>query len=201
MGRFNGSLLRRLVGHTDWVRSVAFSPSDPNLAAADGSTVRLWKVSDGMPLRTLEGHSEIVNSVTYSPNGATLPPRDRMITLRLWNVSDGKPIRTLIGHVSSVTSVAFSPDGATLASGSVDMHVRLWNVSDGRLLLTVERHTGCVNEVAILSGWDHAGLGLGRQDRPAVAGLNPTSAVTWRNLVRIALREVPMRATISWTRA
>jgi WD40 repeat protein len=50
--------LQTLEGHSDPVRSVAFSPDSARLASgSDDSTVKIWDASSGKCLQTLEGHS------------------------------------------------------------------------------------------------------------------------------------------------
>ena len=150
------STVRTLVGHTETVNSVAFSPDGKTLASGAGSgllwsndnTVRLWRVSDGKLLRTMEGHTNWVRSVAVSPDGKTLASGSDDNTVRLWRVLGRKLLRTLEGHTNTVMGVAFSPDGKTLASGSDDSTVRLWRVSDGKLLRTLEGHTNTVMGVA-----------------------------------------------------
>jgi WD40 repeat protein len=46
-----------LHGHTDSIRSIAFSPDGSLLASGDDPTVRLWEISSGNCLKTLLGHS------------------------------------------------------------------------------------------------------------------------------------------------
>jgi WD40 repeat protein len=139
------------------VYSVAFSPDGATLASGEhgartnvADSVRLWRVSDGMPLGTLgEQHTNAVYySVAFSPDGATLASGAGDGTVRLWRVADGMLLHTLEGHTNSVESVTFSPDGATLVSGSQDSTVRMWRVSDGMPLRTLEEHTNTVYGVA-----------------------------------------------------
>ena len=54
--------LQTLEGHTDWVRSVAFSHDGRRLASgSDDDTVRIWDTETGALQQTLEGHTAWVN--------------------------------------------------------------------------------------------------------------------------------------------
>ncbi len=149
----DGSLVRTLKGHTNAVKSVAFSPGGEFLASGSvGSkadqALCLWQVGDGLLLHTLEEQEEAqpdskgiyhgggVNSVIFSPNGEFLASGSVDGKIRLWRVSDGTLVRTLEGHNEGVYTVAFSPDGNILAStgGYDDKTVHLWRVADGTLL-------------------------------------------------------------------
>lgn len=91
---------RRLIGHENWVNSVAFSP--------DGK----WILSGGGG--TIAGHSD------------WKPGTD--MSIRLWAVESGKEVHRFTGHREAVKSVAFSPDGMFALSGSEDGTARVWRL-------------------------------------------------------------------------
>jgi WD40 repeat protein len=110
-----------LSGHTDAVKSVAFSPDGKTLASGslDG-TVRLWDVNTYQQIGgPLASHIGYVFSVAFSPDGKTLAAGGADGRVRLWDVGTHRQIGgPLAGHTGAVSSVAFSPDGKTLADGS-----------------------------------------------------------------------------------
>ena len=137
-----------LIGHTDAVNSVSYSPDGSQLVSGstDG-TVKLWDVSTEGITTTFTGHTDAVTSVAFSPDGVLFASASLDNTIKLWNVSTEENIGTLIGHTDAVTSVAFSPDGTLLASGSDDETVKLWDVQTHTDIATLEGYTDAITSV------------------------------------------------------
>ncbi len=147
-----GTLERKLTGHGDTVRAVAFAPGGEYLASTgDDKVVRLWTMPTGQPQRAFGGHAGWLGwgrAVAFSPDGTMLVSGGDDKTIRFWRVPDGELLQTLEGHANYVMAVAFSPDGALLASGSYDMTVRLWQMPQGEPLRSLAGHTNRVQAVA-----------------------------------------------------
>ncbi|MER5623907.1 serine/threonine-protein kinase [Streptosporangium sp. NPDC002544] len=140
-----------LVGHTNSVNAVAFSPDGTVLAtASDDGTARLWDVATRRQVgQPLTGHTDIVRAVAFSPDGTVLATGGLDKTVRLWNVATGRQVGSLTGHTEGVNVVAFSPDGTVLATGGLDKTVRLWDVATGRQVgRSLTGHNNSVNAVA-----------------------------------------------------
>lgn len=115
----------RLLGHSDVVAKVSFSPDGSMLASGSwDNTVKLWSFS-GELLHTLQGHKDSIWSVAFSPQGNILASASRDKTVKLWSLS-GEELQTLRGHSHWVVGVSFSPDGQTLATASWDNTIKLW---------------------------------------------------------------------------
>jgi WD40 repeat protein/tRNA A-37 threonylcarbamoyl transferase component Bud32 len=137
----NAALVATLIGHSDIVLSVAFSPDGRTLASGSGDkTIKLWDVQSQKQIATLTGHSSYLSSVAFSPDGRTLASGSQDWTIKLWDVQSQGQIAALTGHSDMVWSVAFSPDGRTLASGSYKM-IKLWDVLSQRQIATLTGHS------------------------------------------------------------
>src|SRR6187200_1550308 len=78
-------------GHTNFVRSLAYSPDGKTLASgSEDETIKLWDVKTKKEQATLKGHAAGVWSVTYSPDGKTLASGSKDGTIKLWDVKTKK---------------------------------------------------------------------------------------------------------------
>ena len=96
-----GTLLQTLVGHTNDVRAVAFSPDGSIIASGAGgwdgtgdATIKIWDVSTGVLITTLEGHGYWTSDVAFSSDGSYLisSGRDGLSPInpkiKIWRTSD-----------------------------------------------------------------------------------------------------------------
>ncbi len=129
-------------GHTDSVKSVAFSPDGHHIASgSDDETIRVWNVTTGETVAgPFTGHTDSVNSVAFSPDGRHIVSGSKDRTIRVLNATTGETVPDLFtGQASSVQSVAFSPDGHHIISGSSTSFLsqfshetlRVWNATTG----------------------------------------------------------------------
>ncbi|EMD36926.1 hypothetical protein CERSUDRAFT_155292 [Gelatoporia subvermispora B] len=151
IGRRRNNVLY-IKGHTNSVRSVAFSPNGAFIASgSDDRTVQMWNAQTGEEVtKPFVGHTDDVNAVAFSPDGAYIASGSSDMTVRLWNTVTGEEVRQpLSGHDGRIWSVAFSPDGTLIISASGDKTIRVWDIIMGRNTTKPLRgHAGEVNSVA-----------------------------------------------------
>jgi WD40 repeat protein/tRNA A-37 threonylcarbamoyl transferase component Bud32 len=134
-----------LKGHSDYVRSVSFSPDGRQIVSgSEDETLKVWDAETGQEMLTLKGHSGYVIGVAFSPDGRRIVSGSDDMTLKVWDAETGQEIRTLGGHSDYVTSVAFSPDGRRIVSGSEDNTLKVWDAETGQEKLTLEGHSDSI---------------------------------------------------------
>ncbi len=151
-----GFCLRRLAGHSDWVRCVAAS-ADGRLLASGGNdhSIIVWNVATGGKELTLSEHTHVVESLAFPPLGtevkldennhgkgkpqqhAYLVSGARDKTVRLWDAVTGQCLLTFADHENWVRAVCFHPSGQYVLSCSDDRTVRVLDLAKARCVRTL----------------------------------------------------------------
>ena len=147
--------LKTLVGHTDWICSVKYSPDGLRLASASSdNTIKIWDAVEGHLLKTLEGHEDEVVAVAFSPDGRLIASASCDQTVRLWDVITGKCLLIFRGHTNGVYDVSFSPTGHQLISASMDKTIRVWDIGTTKSH-SLEGHSGGIAAVSFSPDGKH----------------------------------------------
>jgi eukaryotic-like serine/threonine-protein kinase len=161
---------RTLLGHTDAVLAVAFSPDSRGLltASRDG-TARLWETDSGQLQHVLTGHEGAVTCAAFSPDGRralTLAPGPDRSAI-IWDAATGAKLARLklsskwdvrfqapgpgdppsLEFLTDYNTASFSPDGRLVitAFGEYpDMTVRVWDADSGTERTILKGHEGPV---------------------------------------------------------
>ncbi|KIK51727.1 hypothetical protein GYMLUDRAFT_979987 [Collybiopsis luxurians FD-317 M1] len=137
-----------MIGHTDYINSVAFSPDGSKIiSGSNDETIRIWDAVIGAQLKLIQGNSGGVHSVGFSCNGAKVVSGSWDGTICIWNALTGDQIKELVGHSNSITSVAIAPDSSKIVSGSYDRTLCIWDAVTGEQLKQLDSHTDCINSV------------------------------------------------------
>ncbi len=150
-----------LVGHTKYVRALAFSPDGKRLASISITprpqerTALLWDVDAGeritqFPLTTPEqrGYSSSDAGIAFSPEGNIIAG-GFWNEIVLWDATDAKTLMTIPQSEENQRPITlrFSPCGRYLASGAwwkgglKKTSICLWEVATGKNIATFKGHT------------------------------------------------------------
>jgi WD40 repeat protein len=134
MLKTNVMLKNTLIGHTDWITDLAFSPDKTLLASSSlDQTIKLWNVAQGTLVASL--HPGRITRLAFSADGTRLASGSRLRQwadgaispngIQIWEVATQKLLYTL--EAGLVNDLAFSPDGRSLAAGA--QKTTLWTLA------------------------------------------------------------------------
>ncbi|EXJ89129.1 hypothetical protein A1O3_02193 [Capronia epimyces CBS 606.96] len=140
-----------LVGHSNYVYSLAFSPKGNMLVSGSyDEAVFLWDVRAGRVMRSLPAHSDPVGGVDFLRDGSMVCSCAGDGLIRIWDAGSGQCLKTLVDEDRRpVTSVRFTPNGRFVLAWTLDNSIRLWRYTEGACVKTYQGH---VNQEYNLSG-------------------------------------------------
>jgi len=188
-------LIGRLVGLSERIESVVFSPDGKTLLICGGSAGRFgelqfWDWKEQKLVRSVLPSFDTVYGASFSSDGKRVAFGCADNSARIINVENGKQVLRLEHHLDWVFGTCFSQDGKSLISASRDRTVKLCETDTGAFIgnMTTLDPTqpassfrGLVKRPArdeCLTGGED---GIPRLYRAAVAG---APAATWPALMR-----------------
>ena len=120
--------VRRLIGHKDEIRDVAFLPDSRRaVSVGHGKAFKLWDVTTGSLLHDFAGHTANVTSVSLSGDGRLALTGCDDGLIRLWDLENRIELKKIPKkHSEPVIGVLLSTNGKGGLSTSLDGTIRQW---------------------------------------------------------------------------
>lgn len=131
--------VQRLIGLSQRIESINFSPDSSRLAVTGGSSgrlgeVQLWDVATGELLLSQQIGFDTISGGSFSPDGELLAFGCSDNTVRAIDTLTGEQKLHQGAHDDRVAACVFSPDGKHLVSAGRDMTVKLTEVETERFI-------------------------------------------------------------------
>ncbi len=138
-----GKILATLLGHTERIPSLVFSPDGRTLASGSfDKTVRIWDVAKQTQLRVLNGHQEWVNTVSFNAEGTILASASGGLAahsvenkIKLWDPNKGEEVASFGANRGRNFGLAVSEDGQKAVQFTTDYKqtiIEIWNLAKGQ---------------------------------------------------------------------
>lgn len=128
------SLAGRLVGRSQRIESVAFSPDGRYLVAVGGTSCRfgelqLWEVEPRRLVRAVEVGADVLYGVSFAPNGKMVACGGAERSAYLFEIPECRQVMRFDNHSDWVLSTAFSRDSKNFITTSRDKAIKLVEIA------------------------------------------------------------------------
>jgi hypothetical protein len=136
-----GACIAKLVGHTDSVKALAWSPDGTKLASGGyDNTIIIW--SQAAPQK-YEGHTDCVSVLAWSPTDNRLASCSHDGTIRIWDTVSGICLQQMRDSTGLVEALAWSPNEKLLATVNGGSVICVWDSAIGKPIQAIicrQRH-------------------------------------------------------------
>ena len=154
---YDGSSVRNLTGHTQWVNTLLYIPSISRLATGSVEwTIKIWDPSNGALINTLTSHTNVIVSLILLPNG-DMASASMDNCIKIWDVTNFN-CKNTISLVSSSTAykTMLRLQNGNVATGDSDSNIIIWRPIDAMLIQKLVGHTLQILSLAQLPNGDLA---------------------------------------------
>ncbi|HMF13819.1 MAG TPA: serine/threonine-protein kinase, partial [Gemmataceae bacterium] len=127
---------KKLSGHGNWIRSLAFSPDGKVLASGSLDwTMKLWNTDDWSLRGTLRGYKSEIMGLAFSADSSKLASTTLgkdVCAVRLWDVATGASAGNVGEPWAGLFAVAWLPGEKTLVTCGQDNQLNFWDVATGQ---------------------------------------------------------------------
>ncbi len=132
-------IVRRLIGMSERIEAVRFSPDGARLAVAGGlpgelGELQIWEISTGELTLSRPITSDTLQAVSWSPDGKSVACGGADTNLYVLDAETGEEKMEQGAHSDWLLDAVFSVDGKLLVSGSRDQTLKLVETESGRFV-------------------------------------------------------------------
>jgi WD40 repeat protein/beta-lactamase regulating signal transducer with metallopeptidase domain len=132
-------------------RALSISPDGKRVAAAAGSTVRLWELNTGKEVALLGGHWQAPSAIVLSPDGKTVVSWGFDRVVRRWEAASGKALGAFAAPARTRLA-AIRADGRIIALANADNTIRLHDTTTGKESRRIEGPRGGIAALTFAPG-------------------------------------------------
>ena len=143
----------QLAGHSDWIKSVAFSADGSRLlSAGNDGRVAVWDVERGKQVRSLR-HAVAIADVAFHPDGKSFAVVGFSAEMLIYTLADeAADVVRVPCPCADMRTIAYSLDGKFLAGGGRNGTIRIWSTTSYEQVRDTAAHRGRVRDLAFVDG-------------------------------------------------